>query len=174
MSAVSVSVLVTGNAIVNHVAKVLPSGAYLCMRVCVCVCVRWGQLVITVNLKGNQSWIYIGRTDAEAEAPTLWPPDAKNWLIGRDLGAGKDWRREKGITEDETVGWHHWLDAHEFEQAPGVCDGQGSLACCSPWDHKELDMAERQNWTEPGWCGHSQTSWSVKSRDLRKSYYEQS
>ena len=140
MSAVWVSVLVTGNTIVNHVANVLPSGAYLCMRVCVCVCVRWGQLVITVNLKGNQSWIYIGRTDAEAEAPTLWPPDAKNWLIGRDLGAGKDWRWEKGITEDETVGWHHWLDAHEFEQPPGVGDGQGSLACCSPRGSKESDV----------------------------------
>ena len=82
--------------------------------------------------KGNQSWIFIGRTDAEAEGPVLWPPDAKNWLIGKDPDAGKDWRQEeKGTTEDEMVGWHHQLDGHEFEQAAGVGDGQRSLACCS-------------------------------------------
>ena len=100
-----------------------------------------------VHPKGNQSWIFIGRTDAEAEAPILWPPDAKNWLIGKDPDAGKDWRREvKGTTEDEMVGWHHWLDGHEFEQAQGVGDGQGGLACCSPWGHKESDTTERLNW----------------------------
>ena len=78
--------------------------------------------------KGNQSWIFIGRTDAEAETPILWPPDVKSWLIGKDPDAGKDWRQEeKGMTEDEMVGWHHWLNRHEFEQAPGVGDGQGSL-----------------------------------------------
>jgi len=93
-----------------------------------------------VNPKGNQSWIFIGRTDAEAETLILWPPDAKNWLIGKDPDAGKDWRQEeKGMTEDEMVGWHHRLDRHEFEQASGVGDGQGSLACCGPWGHKELD-----------------------------------
>ena len=79
-----------------------------------------------VHPKGNQSWIFIGRTDAEAETPVLWPPDAKNWLTGKDPDAGKDWRWEKGTTEDEMVGWHHWLDGHEFEQASGVGDGQGA------------------------------------------------
>ena len=99
--------------------------------------------------KGNQSWIFIGRTDAEAEAPILWPPDAKNWCIGKDPGAGKDWRQEeKGTTEDEMVGWHHQLDGHECKQAPGVGDGQWGLACCSPWGHKELDTTEQLNWTE--------------------------
>ena len=108
------------------------------------------QEIKPVNPK-NQSWIFVGRTDAEAEMPILWPPDAKNWFIGKDPDAGKDWRQEeKGTTEDEVVWWHHRLDGHEFEQAPGVGDGQGSLACCSPWDHKELDMTERLNWTE-GW-----------------------
>ena len=100
-----------------------------------------------VNPKGNQSWIFIERTDAEADAPILWPCDEKNWLIGKDPNARKDWRQEeKGITEDEMVGWHHWLDGHEFEQALGVGDGQGSLACCRPWGCKELDTAERLNW----------------------------
>ena len=102
-----------------------------------------------VHPKGNQSWIVIGRTDAEAEVPILWLPIAKNWLIWKDPDAGKDWRQEKkGMIEDEMVGWHHWLDGHEFEQALGVGDGQGSLACCSPWGHKVLDMTERLNWTE--------------------------
>jgi len=85
---------------------------------------------------GNQSWIFIGRTNAEAETLILWPPDAKNWLIGKDPDAGKDWRQEKGTTEDEMVGWHHWLDGHECEQALGVGDEQGSLVCCSPWGAK--------------------------------------
>ena len=102
-----------------------------------------------VHLKGNQSWIFIGRTDAEAEAPILWPPDVKNWLIGKDPDAEKDWRREeKGTTEDEMVGWHHQLNGLEFEQALGDSKGQASLACCSPWGCKELDMTERLNWTE--------------------------
>ena len=87
-----------------------------------------------VNRKGNQPWIFIGRTDAEAEAPIHWPPDVKNWLMGKDPDTGKDWGQEgKGMTEDEMVGWHHWLDGHEFEQAPRVGDGQECLACCSPW-----------------------------------------
>ena len=103
-----------------------------------------------VNPKGNQSWIFIGRTDAEAETPILWPPDSKKWLIGKDSDTGKDWRQdEKGMTEDEMVRWHHWLDAHEFEQAPGVGDGQGSLACYSSWGHKESDTTERLNWMSP-------------------------
>ena len=86
------------------------------------------------NPLGNQSWIFIGRTDAEAEAPILWPPDAKNWLTRKDPDAGKDWRQEeKGTTEDEMVGWHHLLDGHKFEQAPGVGDGQGSLVSQRFW-----------------------------------------
>ena len=90
-----------------------------------------------------------GRTNGEAETSILWPPDAKNWLLGKDLDAGKDWRQEeKGTTEDEMVGWHHRLNGHEFEQALGVGDGQGSLACCSPWGCKESDMTERLNWME--------------------------
>ena len=102
-----------------------------------------------VNPEGNQSWIFIGRTDAEAETPILWPPDAKNRLTGKDPDAGKDWKREeKGMTEDEMVGWHHWFDGHEFEQALGVGDVQGSLVCCSPWGYKELDMTEWLAWTD--------------------------
>ena len=85
-----------------------------------------------VHPKGNQSWIFNGRTDAEAEAPILWPPDGKKWLIGKDPDGGKYWRQEKGMTADEMVEWHQGLDGHEFEQALGVGDGQGSLACCSP------------------------------------------
>ena len=102
--------------------------------------------------KGNQSWTLTERTDAEAETPILWPPDAKNWLIRKDPDAGKDWRQdEKGMTEDEMVGWHHWLNGHEFEKALGVGVVQGSLACCSPWDPKELETTERLNWTELNW-----------------------
>ena len=87
-----------------------------------------------VHPKGNQSWIFIGRTDAEAEAPILWPLDLKNWFIGKDPDAGKEWRQEeKGTIEDEMVGWHYLLDGHDFEQALGVGDGRGSLACFSPW-----------------------------------------
>ena len=85
-----------------------------------------------VHPKTDQSWIFIGRTDAEAETPIIWPLDAKNWLTGKDPDAGKDWRQEeKGLIEDEMVGWHHWLSEHEFEQALGDCEGQGSLACYS-------------------------------------------
>ena len=90
-----------------------------------------------VNPKGNQSWIFIGRTDAEAETLILWPPYAKNWLIRKDPDAGKDWRQEeKGMTKNEMVGWHHQLDGHEFEQDLGVGDGQRSLVCCCPWGHR--------------------------------------
>ena len=102
-----------------------------------------------VNPKGNQPSMFFGRTDAESEAPILWAPNAKNRLLGKDPDAGKDWRQEeKGTTEVKMVGWHHWLNGHEFEQAPGVGDGQGSLACCSPWGHKESDMTEQLNWTD--------------------------
>ena len=91
-----------------------------------------------VNPKGNQPWIFIGRT--EAEAPILWPPDVKSRLTGKDPDAGKDWRQEeKGMTEDEMVGWHHWFNGHESEQTPGDSEGQRSLDCCSPWAGKESD-----------------------------------
>ena len=107
------------------------------------------ELLGRLYIPHYQSRIFTGRTDAEAEPPILWPPDAKNWLLGKDPNAGKDWRQEeKGMTEDEMVGWHHWLDGHEFEQALGVGDGQGSLECCSPWAHKELDTTEQLNWTD--------------------------
>ena len=92
-----------------------------------------------INPKRNQPRLFIGRSDAEAEATILWPPDVKNWLLRKDLDAGKDWRqKEKGMTEDEMVRWHHQLNGHEFEQTPGNSEGQGSLACCSPCSHKEL------------------------------------
>ena len=98
-----------------------------------------------VHPKGNQSWIFIGRTDAEAKSPILWPPDVRNWL----LDAGKDWRQEeKGTAEDEMVGWHHQLGGCEFKQALRVGDGQRSLACCSPWVLKESYMSEWLNWTD--------------------------
>ena len=97
-----------------------------------------------VNPKGNQPWIFTERTDAEA--PILPPSDAKSWLTGKDPDDGKDWRHEeKGMTEDEMIGWHHQVNGHEFEQAPGDDEGQGSLVCCSPWGHKELDMTEWLN-----------------------------
>ena len=110
-----------------------------------------------IHPKGNQSWISIGRTEAEAETPILWLPDAKKWLVGKDPNASKDWRQEeKGTTEDKIVGWLHWLDGHEFHQALGVGNGQGSLACCSPWGHKESDVTEQLNWTEPSVPGQGQ------------------
>ena len=102
-----------------------------------------------VHPKGNQSWIFIGRIDAEAEALILWPPDGKSWLIWKDPDSGKDWRQEeKGTTEGEMVGWHHQHNGYKFEWTPGVGDGQGGLVCCSPWGHKESDTTE---WTELNW-----------------------
>ena len=99
--------------------------------------------------KGDQSWVFIGRTDVEAETPILWLPDAKSWLIWKVSDAGKDWgQEEKGITEDEMIGWHHRLDGCGFGWTPGVGDGQGGLACCSPWGCKESDTTELLNWTE--------------------------
>ena len=101
-----------------------------------------------VNPKGNQPWIFIARSDAEAETPGLWPPDGKNWLIGKDPDAGKDWRqKEKGMTGDKMVWWHHWLNVHEFnKQVLGVGDGQGSLVCCSPWVTRS--QTRMSDWTE--------------------------
>ena len=101
-----------------------------------------------VNPKGNQPWIFIGRTDAEAEAPVLWPSNVKSQLLGKDPDAGKDWRQEKRIIEDEMVGWYHWFNGHEFEQALGDGNGQGGLVCCGPWGCKELD---RTKWLNNKW-----------------------
>ena len=99
--------------------------------------------------KGDQSWVFIGRTDVEAKIPVLWLPDAKSWFIWKDLDGRKDWgREEKGMTEDEMVGWHHQVNGHEFGWTPGVGDGQGGLACCSPWGCKESNTTEQLNWTE--------------------------
>ena len=104
----------------------------------------------TVNPKGNHPWLFTRRTDAEAGAPVLWPPDAKSWLLVKDPDAGGDsiflpsiTQEEKGVTEDEMVGWHHWLNGHELEKTLGDSWGQGSLACCSPWGCKESDTTER-------------------------------
>ena len=102
-----------------------------------------------VHSEGDQSWVFIGRTDAKAETPILWPPDVKSWLIGKDPDAGRDWgQEEKEMTEDEMAGWHHRLDGHEFEWTPGVGDGQGGLSCCDSWGGKESDTTEWLSWTE--------------------------
>ena len=103
--------------------------------------------------KGDQSWVFIGRTDVGAETPILWSPHAKSWLIGKDPDAGRDWgQEEKGTTEDEMAGWHYWLNGHEFEWTPGVGDGQEGLVCCGSWGCEELDMTEQLNWTD--WSSH--------------------
>ena len=105
-----------------------------------------------INHKGNQSWIFTGRTEAEPESPILWPPDVKNWLTGKDSHAGKDrGQEEKGVTQDEMVGWHHRLNGHELERTPADSEGQGSLVCCSPWGRKELNTTE--------WLKNTQHSW---------------
>ena len=119
-----------------------------------------------VNPKGNQPWIFIGRTDGEAEAPVLWSPDKKNWLTGKDLDAGKDWgQEEKGMTEDNMAGWHHQLKGHESERSPGVGDGQGGLVCCSPWGHKEYSITERLYWLNYNNC-----KWSIILKDCDSLY----
>ena len=107
------------------------------------------QGVQPVHSEGDQPWDFFGRNDAKAETPVLWPPHAKSWLIRKDSDAGRDWgKEEKGMTEDEMAGGHHWLDGHESEWTPGVGDGQGDLVCCSSWGRKESDTTERLNWTE--------------------------
>ena len=107
-----------------------------------------------VHPKGDQSWVFLGRTDVEAETPVLWPPDAESWLIWKDADAGRDWgQKEKGTMTDEMVGWYHLLNGHEFGWTLGVGDAQGGLSCCGSWDHKQSDMTEQLNWTE--WSGSS-------------------
>ena len=114
-----------------------------------------------VHPKGYQSWVFIGRSDVEAEPPILWLPDAKSRLIWKDSDAGKDWgQEEKETTEDEMVGWHHWLNGHGFGWTLGVGDGRGDLACCGSWGRKESDMTERLNWTELNWPGIEAWPWS--------------
>ena len=103
----------------------------------------------SLGLQGDQPWYFFGRNDAKAETPVLWPPHAKSWLTGKDSDAGREWgQEEKGMTEDEMAGWHHWLDGCESEWTPGDGDGQGGLACCDSWGHKELDRNEWLNWTD--------------------------
>ena len=121
---------------------------------------RWGLIIKTtlcqdckeiqpVHPKGNQSWVFIGRTDVEAETPILWPPDVKSWLIWKDTDVEKDWgQKEKRMTEDEMVRWRYRLNGHGFGWTLGVGDGQGGLMCCSPWGRKESDTTERLNWTD--------------------------
>ena len=105
-----------------------------------------------VPYEGDQPWVFFGGNDAKAEAPVLWPPHVRHWLIGKDSDAGRDWgQEEKGTTEDEMAGWHHWLNANESEWIPGDGDGQGGLACCNSCDRKESDMTEWMNWTKLNW-----------------------
>ena len=114
--------------------------------------------------KGEQSWVLTGRTDAEAETPILWPPYAKSWLIGNDPNTGRDWgQEEKGTTEDEMAGWHHWHNGHEFRWTPGVSDGQGGLACCGSWGCKESDTTEQLDWTD---LFQSQIFWILKTSTI--------
>ena len=138
-----------------------------------------------VNHKGNQYWIFIGRTDIEAEAPILWQPDAKSQLTGKDPDAGKDWGQEKEVTEYERVGWHHRVNRHEFEQTLGDSEGQGSLMCYSPWSHREWDTTDRLNnnkeyqmlktSVKPGFsytpCEFSWSSWDIFLENFAKSLF---
>ena len=124
-----------------------------------------------VNPKGKQPWILFGRTDAEAKAPILWPPDVNSWLIGKDLDAWKDWRqKEKRGTKDEMVGWHYWFNGHELGQTLGDGEGQRSLACCSPWDGEELDktwhLSNSNNWlirVSDGWSTAYHVVWLLEN-----------
>ena len=116
-----------------------------------------------VHSKGDQSWVFFGRNDTKAEAPVLWPPHVKSWLIGKDSDAGRDWgQEEKGTAEDEMAGWHHWLDGHESEWTLGDDDGQGGLTWGDSWGHKESDTTERLNWTFDLWNNLPRSSLSLK------------
>ena len=127
-----------------------------------------------VHSEGYQAWDFFGGNDAEAEIPVLWPPHAKSWLIGKDSDAGRDWgQEEKGTTGDEMAGWHHWLNGRESQWTPGVGDGQGGLACCNSWGHKESDTTERLNWTELNQettvrTGHGTTDWFQIGKGVRQ------
>ena len=117
----------------------------------------------SVHSEGDQPWDFFGGNDAKAETPVLWPPHAKSWFTGKDSDARRDWgREEKGMTEDEMAGWHHWLDGHESEWTPGVGDGQGGLACCDSWGRKESDTTERLKWTELNWTELNSDYWPKK------------
>ena len=135
------------------------------------------QEIQSVLSKGDQPWVFFGRTDTEASTPILWPVDAMNWLIGKDPDAGRDWgQEEKGTTEDGMAGWHHWLDGLESEWTPEVGYGQRGLVCCDSWGRKESDTTERLNWTELSafvfftqiffWNFKSSTFWKVKKKSL--------
>ena len=114
--------------------------------------VLWIARRSTVHSEGDQPWDFFGRNDTKAETPVFWPPHGKSWLIGKYSDSGRDWgQEEKGMTEDEMAGWHHWLNGHEFKWTLGVGDGQGGLVCCDSWGRKESDMTERLNWTELNW-----------------------
>ena len=122
-----------------------------------------------VHSEGDQSWVFFGRNDDKAETPVLWPPLAKSWLIGKHSDAGRDWgQEEKGTTEDEMTRWHHWLDGRESEWTSGVSDGQGGLACCDSWGHKESAMTKRLNWTElnVNWRQNQNSNPVLKACDL--------
>ena len=127
-----------------------------------------------VHSEGDQSWVFFGRNDAKAETSVLWPPRGKSWLTGKDSDAGRDWEQgEKGTTEDEMAGWHHWLDGHESEWTLGVGDGQGGLACCDSWGRKESDTTERLNWLN--WtCKDNQLhtlKWHMHTHNARKGLF---
>jgi len=110
---------------------------------------------MTVHSEGDQPWDFFGRNDAKAETPVLWPPHAKSWLIGKDSDSGRDWgQEEKGTTEDEMAGWHHWLDGCESQSTPGVGDGQGGLACCDSWGREESDTTEQLIWSDLNGINH--------------------
>ena len=120
-----------------------------CLSFLVCFGFQDSLVLNAYSLQVHQSWVFFARTDAKAETPVLWPPHAKSQLIGKDSDAGRDCgQEEKGTTEDEMAGWHHWVDGRESEWTPGVGDGQGGLACCGSWGRKESDTTERLNWTE--------------------------
>jgi len=121
-----------------------------------------------VHSEGDQPWDFFGRNDAKAETPVLWPPHAKSWLIGKDPDAGRDWgQEEKGTTEDEMAGWHHWLNERESEWTPEIGDGQGGLVCCDSWGGKESDLTEGLNWTEQSILDFPLRSLKIKLENVK-------
>ena len=128
--------------------------------------VPWTARRSNQSTKGDQPWDFFGRNDVKAETPVLWPPHVKSWLVGKDSDPGRDWgQEEKGMTEDEMAGWHHWLDGCESQWTPGVGDGQSGLVCCDSWGRKESDTTERLIWSEPIWSHGPQpclTQWNYE------------